>query len=111
MQDLVERADLGRPVTFELAKVVLADFARHRARRLDHVAERARPHGVGSQLIDHDVSPVLLDWIMAFPDAAQRGSVRSRAGVYLADIRKVGPGSAEQREERCTASGTRDSLR
>src|SRR5438128_464367 len=38
------------------------------------------------------------------PDAAQREAVRCRAGVYLADIRKVGPGSAEQREERCTAS-------
>ncbi len=38
------------------------------------------------------------------PDAAQRVAVRSRAGVYHL---RVGPGSAERREERRTASGTR----
>src|SRR5437763_16536446 len=87
MQDLIERADLGRPVTFELTEIVLADFARHRARRLDHVAERARPHGVGSQLIDHDVSPVCLSLIVicvAFPGcgAARSGAPLSRGPFY-----------------------------
>jgi hypothetical protein len=40
------------------------------------------------------------------PDAAQRAAVRCRAGVHPATV-TMGPGSAEQREERCTASGTR----
>src|SRR5712691_1921279 len=60
MHDLIERADLGRPVTFKLAVVILADLARNGARRLHHVADGAGLHGVGSQLIDHDVSPSFL---------------------------------------------------
>src|SRR6266480_1788782 len=40
------------------------------------------------------------------PDAAQRETMRCRAGANLFIV-LVGPGSAEQREERCTASGTR----
>ena len=39
VHDLIERADLGRPVAFELAEIIAADVVRHRARRLDHVAE------------------------------------------------------------------------
>src|SRR3984893_7174066 len=55
MHDLIERADLGHPVAFELAVVVLADVARYGARRLYHIAERTWLYGVGSQLIDHGV--------------------------------------------------------
>src|SRR6202521_1391169 len=40
------------------------------------------------------------------PDAAQHEVMRCRAGAHQPVA--VGPGSAEQREERCTASGTRD---
>src|SRR5882672_9898533 len=56
MHDLIEGSDLGRPVTFKLAVVILADFARHGARRLHHVADGAGLHRIGSQLIDHGVS-------------------------------------------------------
>jgi hypothetical protein len=49
---------------------------------------------------------------MRAPDAAQRaalrGVVRCRSGVHFALRVALGPGSAEQREERCTASGTRE---
>src|ERR1700730_3867455 len=55
MHDLIERADLGHPVAFEPAVVVLADVARYGARRLDHIAKRPGLYGVGSQLIDHGV--------------------------------------------------------
>src|SRR6266496_3862519 len=86
MQDLIERPDLGRPVTFELAEIILADFARHRARRLDHVAERARLYGVGSQLIDHDVPPVCLSLVVicvAFPGCgATRSSTLLSQGPF-----------------------------
>src|SRR5436305_12178372 len=45
------------------------------------------------------------------PDAAQRvalrGAVRCRAGAVTNAGAWYGPGSAQQREERCTASGTR----
>jgi hypothetical protein len=54
MHDLIERTDLGRPVAFKLAVVIVSDIARHGARRLHHVADGAGLHGVGSQLIDHD---------------------------------------------------------
>jgi hypothetical protein len=57
VQDLIERSDLSRPIAFELAVIILANVARHRARGLDHVAERAGFYGVGSQFVDHDVSP------------------------------------------------------
>src|SRR5260370_42213210 len=53
------------------------------------------------------------------PDAAQRHqrvyarlrramAVRCRAGAHILRDVVVGPGSAEQREERCTASGTQN---
>ena len=48
------------------------------------------------------------------PDAAQRvalrGVVRCRAGTVTSAGARDDPGSAEQREERCTASGTRERL-
>src|SRR5205814_9529750 len=59
VHDLIERPDLGRPVALELAVIVLADVARHGARGLDHVAERAGLYGLGAQFVDHDVSPKL----------------------------------------------------
>src|SRR5229473_2107785 len=64
MHDLIEGADLARPVAFKLAVVILADIARYGTRRLDHVAEAAGLHGVGSQLVDHDVSPILLPLVL-----------------------------------------------
>src|SRR5882724_740295 len=112
MHDLIERPDLGHPVTFKLAVVILADLARHGARRLHHVAECAGFYGVGSQFIDHDVSPSFLLLVLYValrsPDAAQRVSgallIRGPSGAA------VGPGSAVHRKTRCTASGTRDLL-
>src|SRR4051812_43804244 len=48
------------------------------------------------------------------PDAAQRavlhGVVRCRAGAVTKRGVRNGPGSARQREERCSASGTRGRL-
>jgi len=43
---------------------------------------------------------------VAFPDAAQRvsGALLIRGSIHPSVA--MGPGSAEQREERCTASGT-----
>src|SRR5206468_2587700 len=60
VQDLIERPDLGRPIAFELAVVVFADVTRNGARDLDHVAERARLYGVGSQFVEHGCSPRFL---------------------------------------------------
>src|SRR6266851_1159356 len=60
MDDLIERADLRRPVALKLAVLVLADVARHCACRLDHVAESAGLHGIGSQFMDHDAPPYFL---------------------------------------------------
>src|SRR2546423_14603000 len=113
MQGLVERADLGRPVTFELAEIVFADFARPRARRLDHVAERARPHGVGSQLIDHDVSPVCLSLVVicvALPGcgrsaercAAKPGSILRTSGRWVPAQRSSVKNAAPRRDTRLT---------
>src|ERR1700682_5146755 len=49
-------------------------------------------------------------WCRA-PDAAQRGSgALLIRGPWLHNESVMGPGSAEQREERCTASGTRAHL-
>jgi len=56
------------------------------------------------------------------PDAAQRHqrvyarlrramACAADPGSMLMQGKVVGPGSAEQREERCTASGTRDEIR
>src|SRR5882724_2337322 len=60
MHDLIERADLRRPVALKLAVLVLADVARHGACRLDHLAESAGLHGIGSQFVDHDAPPYFL---------------------------------------------------
>src|SRR5258708_32864741 len=57
MHDVIEGADVGPPVAIKLAEIILADIARHGARRLDHVADGAGLYGVGSQLIDHGRCP------------------------------------------------------
>jgi hypothetical protein len=69
------RTDLGHPVAFELAVVVATDVARHRARRLDHIADRAGFYGVGPQLVDHDVSPKFLAVGSVAPSGHECGSI------------------------------------
>src|SRR6201991_818764 len=55
----------------------------------------------------HPTHPIMI----RAPDAAQRvalrGAVRCRAGAVPNSGVWYGPGSAQQREERCSASGTR----
>ena len=53
--------------------------------------------------------------VLLSPDAAQHAALAGRdalliRGPRFATLVLVGPGSAEQREERCTASGTRAKL-
>ena len=57
VHDLVERADLGQPVAFQLPVVVAADRAADLARVLRHGRAGAGPQGVGAKLVDHVLSP------------------------------------------------------
>jgi hypothetical protein len=56
MHDLIQRANFGQPIALKFAVVIFADVARQGTCRLDHVAEAAGLHGVGSQFIEHEVS-------------------------------------------------------
>ena len=54
---LVEGADLGQPVAFQLPVVVAANRAADLARVLRHGRAGAGPQGVGAKLVDHVLSP------------------------------------------------------